>query len=123
MTQKWDDIKLKIEKFASTAADKASEITKDAAEKAEQLTKQGKIKLDIYQLEKSKDKEFLQLGKILFRKISTDKLPALKDDKEVHTIVKQIQKIDKDIDIEKEKLNNIKTNKKEEKTEEKKEQG
>ena len=108
MTQKWDDIKHKIEKFATTAVDKASEITKDAAEKAEQLTKQGKIKLDIFGLVKSKDKEYTKLGKLIFAQIDSEKFSYLKDDKEAFKLIEQIEKINSDIKIEEEKLNSLK---------------
>lgn len=115
MAQKWEDIKTKIEKFATNAADKASEITKEAAERAEQLTKHGKIKLDIYQLEKSRDKEYQKLGKVIFEKITSGELTDLNEHDDIQKITKQVNKINADIKIEDEKLNHLKQEKEEKK--------
>ena len=104
MTQKWDDIKNKIEKFASTAVDKAGEFSRDAAEKAEQLTKHGKIKIDIFHLEKSKDKEYQKLGKIIFSQTNNGTIPDLNSDEDIKKTIKKIDNINTDIKIEQEKL-------------------
>ncbi len=110
MTQNWDNIKQKIEKFATSAADKASEFTKDAAEKAEKLTKQGKIKLDIYQLEKSKEQEYLKLGKILYENIDEEEFSSLKNNQEVSKILQKIIGINENIDEKEQKLETKKQN-------------
>lgn len=110
MTQNWDSIKQKIEKFATNAADKASEFTRDAAEKAEKLTKQSKIKLDIYQLEKSKEQEYLKLGKILYENIDEEEFSSLKNNQEVSKILQKITGINENIDEKKQKLETKKQN-------------
>ncbi len=108
MTQNWDNMKKKIERFASTAADKASEFTRDAADKAEKLTKQSKIKLDIYQLEKSKEQEFLKLGKILYENIEKEEFSTLKNNQEVSKILQLLTKISENIDEKNQKLETVK---------------
>ena len=119
MTDKWDNLKHKIEHFANTAADKASEFTKEAADKAEKLTRQSKIKLDIFQLEKSKDKQYLKLGKLVYKNIQNETEINFWKQSEVQHIYEIIEKIDADIEIKKEKLNVINKQKTDESKQEK----
>ena len=107
MTQKWDDLKNKIEKFASNAADKATEFTKDAADKAEKLTHKSKIKLDIFQLEKSKDKELIKLGKIIFDSIDNEIFKNFKEQENNKKIIDNINGLDNTITEKEKKLQDI----------------
>ena len=113
MTQKWDDLKHKIEKFASSAADKATEFTKDAADKAEKLTHKSKVKLDIFQLEKSKDKEFIKLGKTIFNSFDDEKFKIISEQEEIKKVLDEIKDLNKAIKEKEVKLNDLASKKSE----------
>jgi len=111
MTQKWDNLKHKIEKFASSAADKATEITKDAADKAEKLTHKSKIKLDIFQLEKSKEKEFVKLGKEVFGSIDESTFNEIKEQENIKKLIENINSLNETISEKEAKLQNFQNKK------------
>ena len=110
MTDKWENIKHKIENLANSAADKATEFTRDAADKAEKLTQKSKIKLDIFQLEKSRDKQYLKLGKLVFNNLNHNfnDIMALEGTKDIKDT---IDDLNSEIQKKEEKLTSIKTNK------------
>ena len=111
MTQNWDEIKHKLEKFASNAADKATEFTRDAAGKAEKLTQKSKIKLDIFQLEKSRDKEYRKLGELISKEYSNDKEMKLSNVQGLNKIQKAIGEINQKIEEHRKKIKDIKDKK------------
>ncbi|MBN2280846.1 MAG: hypothetical protein JXQ65_09710 [Candidatus Marinimicrobia bacterium] len=106
MSEKWNEFKQKIGKFAAGAADKATEFTKDTANKAERLTQKSKIKLDIYQLEKSKEKEFQKLGKIAFD-LRDKGLDEIMNNEESSNAIGEIIKLNDLIKIKEETLQNL----------------
>ena len=56
----------KFRKWTNTAAERAGEISKAAANKAELLSMVGKLKLDVYQLEREKKRLLADLGLITY---------------------------------------------------------
>ena len=82
--------------FGVAARDKAEEYGKIATEKAEELTKQGKIKLDIHQLNRSRTKYLSELGELVFNLGNEKKLKKLDEHENYIALVKSIN----DIDIE-----------------------
>ena len=71
------DVKKGLREFGSAAADKAEEFGKIASEKAEELTKTGKIRLDIMQLNRNRNKLLTSLGEEVFTLHSSKKLKDL----------------------------------------------
>ncbi len=92
-------------KWSSTAGERAGEITKAAAIKAEELSKVGKLKLDVYQLERQQNRLMADLGRITFKAINgTSKervadLPGVDDlRRRLATIAEDIKRKTEDID-------------------------
>ncbi len=83
--------------FGSAALEKAEEYGKIATEKAEELTKQGKIKLDIHQLNRSRTKQLAELGELVFNLAKENKLKKLADHENFVVLVKSINDLDAEI--------------------------
>ena len=94
----------KFRKWTNTAAERAGEISKAAANKAEQLSKVGKLKLDVYQLEREQNRLLADLGRIAFealQKAGSEPLQALTG---VEDLRHRIAGIASDIDQKTEKI-------------------
>ncbi len=108
MTQKWDEIKKKVSDIASQAASKAGELTRDAAEKAEEVTKLGKIKLDLFQLKKDKDKQFQKIGSTIYTLLNDGKYDVLLQESDISTFIDKVKEIDIELKTKEEKYQKIK---------------
>lgn len=86
-----------LKDFGSAALDKAEEYGKIATEKAEELTKQGKIKLDIHQLKRSRTKQLAELGELAFNLGEEKKLKDLAKHENHIALVKSIKELDEEI--------------------------
>lgn len=86
-----------LKDFGSAALDKAEEYGKIATEKAEELTKQGKIKLDIHQLKRSRTKQLAELGELVFNLGEEKKLKDLAKHENYLALVKSIKELDLEI--------------------------
>lgn len=62
----WENLRELIRGWTSTASEKAGEITRTAATKAEEWSKVGRLKVDIYQLQREQARLFTDLGQIAF---------------------------------------------------------
>ncbi len=82
--------------FGTAALDKAEEYGKIASDKAEELTKQGKTKLDIHQLNRSRSKQLAELGQLVMDLGDEKNLKKLAEHEIYLTLVKSI----KDIEVE-----------------------
>ena len=91
-----DDMIKGLRDFGSAALEKAEEYGKIATEKAEELTKQGKTKLDIHQLNRSRSKELAALGELVFNLQAEDKVADLATHENYIVLIKTIT----DLDIE-----------------------
>lgn len=62
----WDDLLDFIRSWTNTASEKAGEFTRTAATKAEEWSKVGRLKVDIYQLQREQSRMLTDLGRIAF---------------------------------------------------------
>jgi len=83
--------------FGSAAMDKAEEYGKIATDKAEELTKQGKLKLDIHQLKRSRAKLLSELGEFVFNLGEENNLKKLAEHENYVALAKSIKELDKEI--------------------------
>lgn len=121
MTSLWNDVKKNLGEWASKAAGKAVEFSRDAADKAEELTKLGKVKLDIFQTNREVEKQFTKLGGIVYDLIS-DKKTNIEADEKVVASVKVIQNLEKALREKENEYKNIKEKSVSEEKAEKKEE-
>ncbi|MFH1212966.1 MAG: hypothetical protein V1681_02670 [Candidatus Neomarinimicrobiota bacterium] len=99
----WDDIKKGVGGFASKAAVKAGEFTREAADKAEEMTKLGKVKLDIFQIKRDTDKKFTDLGGVVYGLLDQTEKVEIYDNEKVNALVAEIKNLEKQLK-EKEEL-------------------
>ncbi|MCD6204778.1 MAG: hypothetical protein J7L22_03850 [Candidatus Marinimicrobia bacterium] len=95
MANLWNDIKKSLEEFVSKAADKAGEFTREAADKAEEVTKLGKVKLDIFQIKRDIEKQFAELGGILYQLLQDKKTKDLEKNENIKACVAAIKELEK----------------------------
>jgi len=83
--------------LGNAAMEKAEVYGKIATEKAEELTKQGKLKLDIHQLNRSRTKALAELGELVINLSHADKLAELSDHENYIALSKTVAELDADI--------------------------
>jgi len=84
-----DKIDRLIEKFriwTQSAAERAGTITKVAATKAEELGKIGKLKMEVYQLEREQTRLYTDLGKFAFKALENQEDGSWADQERVKDI-------------------------------------
>jgi hypothetical protein len=106
MTDLWGDIKKSLGEWATKAADKAGELTREAADKAEEVTKLGKVKLDIFQIKRDIEKQFAELGGMVYKLILDKKTKDFEKNENVKSCLNIIKDLEKKL---KEKENLYKT--------------
>ncbi|MFA4838209.1 MAG: hypothetical protein WC703_01865 [Candidatus Neomarinimicrobiota bacterium] len=94
MASLWNDIKKNLGDWATKAADKATEFSREAADKAEELTKLGKVKLDIFQINREIEKQFTKLGGIVYDMVS-EKKKNIESGESVIASVEEIRNLEK----------------------------
>ena len=68
MNKLWDDLKDNMKEWGVSAVEKAEEISRVAVAKGEEFTKISKLKFDILQLQKDKNKLYEKLGLLVYKK-------------------------------------------------------
>lgn len=91
-------------KWTNTAAERAGEISKAAANKAEQLSKVGKLKLDVYQLEREQNRLLADLGRIAYEVLQGAGDESLQDLTGVEDLRRRLAGIARDIDQKTEQI-------------------
>jgi len=72
-----DEMIRNLKEIGSAALEKAEEYGKIASDKAEELTKQGKLRLDVHQLKRSRAHKLEDLGQLVYNLSQEDKLKEL----------------------------------------------
>ncbi len=91
------DVKKGLKDIGSTAVEKAEEFGKIASEKAEELTKTGKIRLDVMQLKRNRNKVLSELGSEVFDLHTAKKLKDLEKSDTFKASIDQIKSLDVEI--------------------------
>lgn len=89
-----NDMMKGLREFGSSAMEKAEEFGKIASDKAEELTKQGKLKLDVHQLQRSRTKLLAELGELVINLKTKPKIAKLTEHESYQSLTKSIKEID-----------------------------
>ncbi len=97
MNKLWDDLKDNMKEWGASAVEKAEEISRVAVAKGEEFTKISKLKFDILQLQKDKNKVYEKLGTLVFKKTQENNVSNFTGDVEYFEIVKKINEFSNEI--------------------------
>ena len=92
MNKLWDDLKDNMKEWGVSAVEKAEEISRVAVAKGEEFTKISKLKFDILQLQKDKNKLCEKLGELVYLKTSESNLSNFTGDVEYFGLIEKINK-------------------------------
>ncbi len=97
MNKLWDDLKDNMKEWGVSAVEKAEEISRVAVAKGEEFTKISKLKFDILQLQKDKNKLCEKLGLLVYSKTNESNVSNFTGDVEYFSIVEKINKYSNEI--------------------------
>ena len=92
MNKLWDDLKDNMKEWGVSAVEKAEEISRVAVAKGEEFTKISKLKFDIIQIQKEKNKLYEKLGELVFIKTNESNLSNFTGDIEYFGLIEKINK-------------------------------
>ena len=108
MNKLWDDLKGNMKEWGASAVEKAEEISRVAVAKGEEFTKISKLKFDILQLQKDKNKIYEKLGILVFKKTQEDNVSNFTADVEYFELVKKINELSSEISEKEDEIISIK---------------
>ena len=108
MNKLWDDLKDNMKEWGVSAVEKAEEISRVAVAKGEEFTKISKLKFDILQLQKDRNKVFEKLGVIVFKKTNESNVSNFTGDVEYFELIGKINKYSIEISEKDEEIITIK---------------
>tara|TARA_B100000886_G_scaffold243434_1_gene170975 strand:+ start:1397 stop:1801 length:405 start_codon:yes stop_codon:yes gene_type:complete len=92
MNKLWDDLKDNMKEWGVSAVEKAEEISRVAVAKGEEFTKISKLKFDILQLQKDKNKIYENLGLLVYNKTNESNVSNFTGDVEYFSLIEKINK-------------------------------
>ena len=92
MNKLWDDLKDNMKEWGVSAVEKAEEISRVAVAKGEEFTKISKLKFDILQLQKDKNKVYEKLGLLVYNKTNESNVSNFTGDFEYFSLIEKINK-------------------------------
>ena len=108
MSKLWNDLKENMKDWSTSAVEKAEEMSKIAMAKTEEMTRLSKIRFEIHQLERQKNKIYEKLGKLAYVHTKEDHMATFSGNNDFFSLVNQIEALKEKI-IEKESsINEIK---------------
>ena len=108
MNKLWDDLKDNMKEWGVSAVEKAEEISRVAVAKGEEFTKISKLKFDILQLHKEKNKVYEKLGELVFKKTNESNVSNFTGDVEYFSLIEKINKYSIEISEKDEEIITIK---------------
>ena len=91
MNKLWDDLKDNMKEWGVSAVEKAEEISRVAVAKGEEeFTKISKLKFDILQLQKDKNKLCEKLGELVYKKTNESNVSNFTGDVEYFELIEKI---------------------------------
>ena len=108
MNKLWEDLKDNMKEWGASAVEKAEEISRVAVAKGEEFTKISKLKFDILQLQKDKNKVYEKLGTLVFKKTQENNVSNFTGDVEYFEIVKKINEFSNEISEKEDEIITIK---------------
>ena len=97
MNKLWDDLKDNMKEWGVSAVEKAEEISRVAVAKGEEFTKISKLKFDILQLQKDRNKVHEKLGQLVYKKTNESNVSNFTGDFEYFSMVEEINKYSNEI--------------------------
>ena len=101
MSKLWNDLKENMKDWSASAVEKAEEVSKIAMAKTEEMTRLSKIKFEIHQLQRQKNKIYEKLGKLAYMHTKEDHMATFSGNKDFFDFVNKIGTIKEKI-VEKE---------------------
>ena len=92
MNKLWDDLKDNMKEWGVSAVEKAEEISRVAVAKGEEFTKISKLKFEILQLQKDKNKVYEKLGLLVYNKTNESNVSNFTGDVEYFSLIEKINK-------------------------------
>lgn len=92
-----DTLAENLRAFTSSAVEKAGELTKAAAGKAEILSRIGRLKMDVFQLQRVQNRVFADLGRIAYNDLQGGKIEAFAGHEKVSALREKITQLDQAI--------------------------
>ena len=108
MNKLWDDLKDNMKEWGVSAVEKAEEISRVAVAKGEEFTKISKLKFDILQLQKDKNKVYEKLGLLVYNKTNESNVSNFTGDVEYYSLIEKINKYSIEISEKDEEIITIK---------------
>ena len=108
MNKLWDDLKDNMKEWGVSAVEKAEEISRVAVAKGEEFTKISKLKFDILQLQKDKNKVYEKLGLLVYNKTNESNVSNFTGDIEYFSFIEKINKYSIEISEKDEEIITIK---------------
>ena len=108
MNKLWDDLKDNMKEWGVSAVEKAEEISRVAVAKGEEFTKISKLKFDILQLQKDRNKMYEALGELVFKKTNESNVSNFTGDVEYFGLIEKVNKHLIDISEKDEEILSIK---------------
>ena len=108
MNKLWDDLKDNMKEWGVSAVEKAEEISRVAVAKGEEFTKISKLKFDILQLQKDKNKVYEKLGLLVYKKTNESNVSNFTGDVEYFSLIEKINKYSIEISEKDEEIITIK---------------
>ena len=104
MNKLWDDLKDNMKEWGVSAVEKAEEISRVAVAKGEEFTRISKLKFDIIQLQKDKNKVYEELGILVSKKTNEDNVSNFTGDVEFFGLIEKINKYSIEISEKEEEI-------------------
>jgi len=108
MNKLWDDLKDNMKEWGVSAVEKAEEISRVAVAKGEEFTKISKLKFDILQLQKDKNKVYEKLGLLVYKKTNESNVSNFSGDVEYFSLIEKINEYSIEISEKDEEIISIK---------------
>ncbi len=108
MTKLWEDLKDNMRDWSTSAVEKAEEMSRVALNKTEELTRISKIKFDIHQLQRQINKNYENLGHLVYSKTKIDHNASFSGNSEFFKIINDIDRLKKNITEKENEINSIK---------------
>ena len=90
MSKLWNDLKENMKDWSASAVEKAEEVSKIAMAKTEEMTRLSKIKFEIHQLHRQKNKIYEKLGKLAYMHTKEDHMATFSGNKDFFDLVNKI---------------------------------
>ena len=108
MNKLWDDLKDNMKEWGVSGVEKAEEISRVAVAKGEEFTKISKLKFEILQLQKDKNKIYERLGLLVYNKTNESNVSNFTGDVEYFSLIEKINKYSIEISEKDEEIITIK---------------